>query len=434
MQCDAFNRLFPNHILVDTHTRSEFQGVGSLRPDLCLYRKNVLDQVIIKDQFIANFGLADIIIEVKKDAGSDPFIDFKSSDASGQIFIRNTKSNLDDINSVLGQIAAYAAAMCARQYRTHCFTISIFGELARVIRWDRSGATVSRAFNYHDESQWLAEFARLYSTASYAQQGYDMTVTKASAEEEGHFVDVVAAHVKEQLNLSDDEGMKKYMGVHYEEGKVFKVEVWPQKRVKTDEPDGNGEPEEDADAADACSIPQTPEQNTTSIGDGSAEGSIHNEATSAAIHDSDDNPFLEKLGYNSDTDSEPMSDSIREATPSEGANEEAAKSEPKKRSISENYTGVQYFLVSKPVAAPISMSGRSTRGYWAVKLPDEGIGETEYTIAFLKDTWRTSIPGSEKEGDIMVELIEDGVSNVSDIFCHGDLTECDNTDSGERKL
>lgn len=385
-------------------------------------------------QYIANFGLADIIIEVKKDATSDPFIDAKPNTESGHLFIRITKSHKEKTEKALGQIAAYAAAMCARQYRTHCFTISIFGQMARIIRWDRSGATVSRAFNYHDESQWLAEFALHYSAASYAQQGYDMTVTKASAEEEVHFVDVVTAHVKEQLNLSDDEDMGKYMGAHYEEGKVFKVEVCPQKRVKADEPDCNGELEEDTDAADACSIPQTPEQSTTSIGDGSVEGSIHNEATSAAIRDSDDNPFLEKLGYNSDTDSEPVSDSIREANPSEDADEEVSKSKPKKRSVSENYTGVQYFLVSKPVVAPTSMAGRSTRGYWAVKLPDKDIGETKYTIAFLKDTWRTSVPGSEKEGDIMVELIEDDVSNISDIFCHGDLTDCGNTDSAECKI
>ena len=423
------------------------ENLGTLKPDLCLYRKDILNQVlVVENQYIANFGLADIIIEVKRDPKSDPFIDAKANSVLGHVFIRDTPSYLDKIEQTLGQIAAYAAAVCARQYRTHCFTISIFGPIARIIRWDRAGAIVSRAFNYHDEEQWLTEFARHYSNATYAQQGYDMSIEKASAEEEIHFVEVVQEHVKGQLALSDNENMDEYMKVHYEKDKVFKVAVYPQEKIKPDhasddkeidKPASDGEGDEDA----AHSIPPSPEQSGTSIGADSDDGSTTNDANNmlGPVEGDDGNPFLvnyenECAGAQAVQDPEPVQESPPGTVTGEELPKEASKQKPKCTSISEKYTSVQYFLVSKPVVAPASIAGRSTRGYWAVKLPDESLGETEYTIAFLKDTWRTSVPGSEKEGDIMVELIEDGVKNISDIFCHGDLTECSDADYVKCKL
>lgn len=77
----------------------------------------------------------------------------------------------------------------------------------------------------------------------------------------------------------------------------------------------------------------------------------------------------------------------------------------------------EQYIVSRPIKSPVSLAGRSTRGYWAARL-EEG---SKTTIAFLKDTWRNDVDGMEKEGDIYDELHENKVPNISEVFCHGDL-------------
>ena len=84
---------------------------------------------------------------------------------------------------------------------------------------------------------------------------------------------------------------------------------------------------------------------------------------------------------------------------------------------------MQYFLVSRPEACPRSTAGRTTRAYWAVKLPDPDKPDENPKVACLKDTWRIDCEGAEKEGDILVDLVEGGVCNVSDIFCQGDVPD-----------
>ena len=98
------------------------------------------------------------------------------------------------------------------------------------------------------------------------------------------------------------------------------------------------------------------------------------------------------------------------------------------------YADTQYFLVSRPVASPFLLEGGSARGYWAVKLPDMRIGEVDYQISFLKDTWRMTGTVSRNEGETMVELVEAGVPYVSDIFCHGDILQGDASGSSASAL
>ncbi|PIL30494.1 hypothetical protein GSI_07194 [Ganoderma sinense ZZ0214-1] len=73
-----------------------------------------------------------------------------------------------------------------------------------------------------------------------------------------------------------------------------------------------------------------------------------------------------------------------------------------------------HLLVSRPVAVPLSVAGRSTRTYWAV---DSRTGK----VVLLKDTWRYDTirvdPESgeqrvEREGDIL-EAMKDSVSNLN---------------------
>jgi hypothetical protein len=54
--------------------------------------------------------------------------------------------------------------------------------LARILRWDRSGTIVTEAFNYN-ESPLLAEFFRRYSQAPRKMRGIDQSVSAPTAEE-----------------------------------------------------------------------------------------------------------------------------------------------------------------------------------------------------------------------------------------------------------
>ncbi|KAH8115742.1 hypothetical protein DFH11DRAFT_1854205 [Phellopilus nigrolimitatus] len=75
----------------------------------------------------------------------------------------------------------------------------------------------------------------------------------------------------------------------------------------------------------------------------------------------------------------------------------------------------EQYLISRPVVSPLSMAGRSTRGYWAAKVG------SEHKIAFLKDTWRIDVERMEREGAILQRLHLNGVKNVPGLYCHGDV-------------
>ncbi|KAI0671014.1 hypothetical protein C8Q78DRAFT_831091 [Trametes maxima] len=71
------------------------------------------------------------------------------------------------------------------------------------------------------------------------------------------------------------------------------------------------------------------------------------------------------------------------------------------------------FIVSRPVVSPMLLSGRGTRGYWAV---DRDTNK----VAFLKDSWRPC-PLEELEGDVLRRLNEVEVRNVPVLSTHGDV-------------
>ncbi|CDO74698.1 hypothetical protein BN946_scf184847.g6 [Trametes cinnabarina] len=84
--------------------------------------------------------------------------------------------------------------------------------------------------------------------------------------------------------------------------------------------------------------------------------------------------------------------------------------------------GQETYIVSRPVVSPLSLDGRSTRGYWAVNASSKQIG-------FLKDTWRTC-SAKEVEGDVLKRLNELGVRNVPTLATHGDVLENGETGVG----
>ncbi|KAH9936718.1 hypothetical protein B0H21DRAFT_699016 [Amylocystis lapponica] len=74
-----------------------------------------------------------------------------------------------------GQIISYASEVLMRQHCCFHFTVVVFGLYARIIRWDRSGAIVTRRFNYKDDPRILCRFLWRFCHLSDEKQGYDPT-------------------------------------------------------------------------------------------------------------------------------------------------------------------------------------------------------------------------------------------------------------------
>ena len=74
-------------------------------------------------------------------------------------------------------------------------------------------------------------------------------------------------------------------------------------------------------------------------------------------------------------------------------------------------THLRRFIVSRPMVTPLYLTGRATRGFWAVD-------ESNDQLVFLKDTWRIS---SAVEGETIQHLHESGVRNIPTLVCHGDV-------------
>ncbi|KAI0741122.1 hypothetical protein C8Q76DRAFT_823107 [Earliella scabrosa] len=76
----------------------------------------------------------------------------------------------------LGQIQSYSTLVFDKQHRTHHFTVLFFGDMARIIRWDRSGTVVTEKFNYKTDSAILGRFLWRFSRMTPQQCGHDLTV------------------------------------------------------------------------------------------------------------------------------------------------------------------------------------------------------------------------------------------------------------------
>ncbi|KAK0444104.1 hypothetical protein EV421DRAFT_2035118 [Armillaria borealis] len=76
-----------------------------------------------------------------------------------------------------GQICAYAGATMTLQFRTHLFTVVIFGFYARLLRWDRSSVIVSRRFNYAERPLILFRFYKCFAQLTLAQRGRDPIIS-----------------------------------------------------------------------------------------------------------------------------------------------------------------------------------------------------------------------------------------------------------------
>ena len=123
----------------------------------------------------------EFLVECKMSSSDDPFLsDLKpQSESTRENPFMSTGT---DACNTAGQITAYTTQMLGAQYRTHTFTILVFKDFSRLIRWDRAGAIVTAPI-CHKSDPYLSDFLIRYNEASPKTRGHDITVTPATQEE-----------------------------------------------------------------------------------------------------------------------------------------------------------------------------------------------------------------------------------------------------------
>ncbi|KAK7041788.1 hypothetical protein VNI00_009077 [Paramarasmius palmivorus] len=140
---------------------------GLTTPDISAYIKEagVTRNDITRTEFFMELKWAETADGF--DDGSDDIIE---EDAP---FEKNTQQARD----TRAELTTYAGAQLTSQFRTHTFSIQITRKNARLIRWDREGAVVTRKFCYYEEP-FLVDFLWRYNQASPETRGYDSSVTE----------------------------------------------------------------------------------------------------------------------------------------------------------------------------------------------------------------------------------------------------------------
>ena len=114
----------------------------------------------------------EIHTEVKFDERDNPFCD-----NSPESIEHDTEVSKD----TKGQITSYAITQLATQFCSQIFSVLICGKYARLLCWDRSGAVVSKAFDY--TGRHLVQFYWQYDHSDPSVRGMDCSVSKPSEKE-----------------------------------------------------------------------------------------------------------------------------------------------------------------------------------------------------------------------------------------------------------
>ncbi|KII87753.1 hypothetical protein PLICRDRAFT_176522 [Plicaturopsis crispa FD-325 SS-3] len=174
------SRVCPTMTFLDSHSKAdpapEDELSHRLRPDICAYKKTAN----IPEGNPTQWSFMELWIEVQStDNETDPWCDPPPSAAGSQTTESDFLPSAEERVDARGQHIMYSSELLNRQHRNFAFSVTICGNCARLIRWDRAGAIVSSKFNYK-QTQYLGEFFWRFSHMSDAQRGIDTTVRQAS--------------------------------------------------------------------------------------------------------------------------------------------------------------------------------------------------------------------------------------------------------------
>ncbi|RPD62300.1 hypothetical protein L226DRAFT_336490 [Lentinus tigrinus ALCF2SS1-7] len=218
----------------DSHGDTAHGKTAALKPDLCGYSVENAKEVQVEEGGVVartNISLVALFIEVKAAARLDFFRDPpEGTPRNDWTFVLN----LDDLDNrdarayvkqAFGQTVAYAVEIMARQHRHCCYSISLSGTSARLIRWDRAGAIVTEAFDLVTSPTFLCEFLWCFAHVGDGIRGYDLTVRPADTHYEEVFKKVVKKYIETQTPDASSKDIEVALLDHYQPGAVSLLEV-----------------------------------------------------------------------------------------------------------------------------------------------------------------------------------------------------------------
>jgi hypothetical protein len=173
IQVDAINGLFKKFRAFNTSNKPSTEAEAEYKPDVTIYEK----KKGCPTKAITSFQKMEMFIEFKHGNSSDPF------DSEDGTFPKTFNST----SVTRGQMALYATRQQAYQFRTWIISVGIFGPVARLFRWDRSGCQVTGPIEYSspEGNKKLTEFfLRLDRMAGDPEaRGWDPNVQNPTAKE-----------------------------------------------------------------------------------------------------------------------------------------------------------------------------------------------------------------------------------------------------------
>ncbi|EIW78334.1 hypothetical protein CONPUDRAFT_167363 [Coniophora puteana RWD-64-598 SS2] len=178
-----------------------------------VYQQDVKPQVAMYDTSVPQDVDTDISrmeawMEVTAHEEEDPFDDpppqLTGEDLFAHLRTHPFERETEQGMRTRGRTLAHAIAQLGSQNRNFAFSTILFGRFARLVRWDRAGAAVSRRFDYTKTPELLAKFFWRLSQASRDSRGSDESVSPADLDNE------VAATIRQQLDMPPDEQLFRY--------------------------------------------------------------------------------------------------------------------------------------------------------------------------------------------------------------------------------
>ena len=156
----------------------------------------------------------------------DMFIEWRVSakrDAYRETFVANEKFDYDSDKAfkLRGHMFSFAARLMDSQHRLFVFAVDIYGDRARLYRFDPSSVVVSEPILFRKDSKPLDQFFLQYSSASPAERGHDPTIIPATVAEKVLF----QKRVVEYLERAERNNLRTHPDVTMISNEVFRVQV-----------------------------------------------------------------------------------------------------------------------------------------------------------------------------------------------------------------
>ncbi|TFY51109.1 hypothetical protein EVG20_g11163, partial [Dentipellis fragilis] len=366
-------RLDKDHIMryYDTHSKTDPRFRSDARTDFCLAER------------ADEFKFKNLV---------DPFDD--KPNKSAYPFESCTK----DGKETRGQITAYAAAMLELQFRTFVFSVLIMGEFARLIRWDRSGAIVTRAFNYQEDPEPLAQFLWRYNFLTRAQRGFDESVKVVETTNDTPDQDKAKEELKKYIGSNAGRNPEMFLL------RMIPLDVSPPALNKTLPRRASSPSDTSSDRyAPPSDGPSSPSDGVPSPSDGPPSPSVGPSSPSIGPSSPSVRPSSPSVGPPSPLDEPPLPTDEPTVPPATCyyAHEETPDD------------GWDYYVLA-PRMSDRSPFGRATRSLYVY---DRFNGQVRH----LKDTNRIISPSHTVEHEIIDDLNEKDVKHISTVHAAWDV-------------